>query len=1333
MPLPTINPRQHRLFLRTWRPTCPIRPRHSRFRRWARYLLLVLSITLLSAYVWITDADRVQRLAEGYLERLVGGDVTIERASLGLFDGLRLDGVSVRVPDSDGGDDEENVVFTARSVTIDYDPMPLVLGRLSVQSIRAIDPHVRLVENLSDGTWNVQGLGMFNRRSTGKGKPFRPPGRLPAIALRNAQVDYARRAGTAILPRGGIGIEASMTPVPNEDGTVAYQVNVQTLRLEGGPTRDVDGALGGAMAMLGPELDATLRLGRTGGLAEGAVEATARLQNVDFRTFADLLPRQAADWARRHAVAGRMEVPQIDYRFDPNRPTGDRTGGRLHVKLSEGRVQGLPEEWLPPEEIALRAAAVNGATRLANGPAWLPGWIRGSAGELAEAWRPKPIRLDDVDGDFIFTDDGVIVRGLVGSLEGQRLRVSGVVDGYDPGAGMSFVVSDAAPDGRGLILPPDLPYLASLPKPVRELHQRFQPSGRCRLRLEVHRDGPTRGPNGRAIAARPTVSGRLDILGGSFELERLPYRVYDARGRLLIRQVRNRADSLDAGAYGQDELVIENLVGRGDPSGPNASARLVVNGSVTPLNSVAGFDITVVGSGIRHEPALIAALPEPARRGIEAFDPALRDDAAGLPALDFAGDFVATVNRPAGPDRRWEFGIELDLATLSGAIGVFPYPLQDAAARVTVTPAGAILHEAHMTRTLDDGTPATFAAEGSLAWGRRDFDAPDRAPPLRYDLTLTAQDVPTDAALRRALPAVARDALADLGIDAGGAGTAHVWDDGTGLNYDVAMDVRGGRFWPAGDTFSLADVAGRVRLLPDRVELGGVTARRGDGRVGVSGSVGLGDAGRSDLRLALVELPLDGDVYQLLPPAAQAAWDWLRPRGGVSGEVTLALPTALLAGEPDAALPTDDDAAVTFAATLRPDGLSVKPAGFPYALQNVRGEITVTPEAIVLAGVTAEHAVPDRDVPARLSFSGTGDLTDPAAPAGAWDLWVSANRVPVDADLRAALPPALGDLAESLALGGDLSVSELSLSLLTRPAADGAAEAPTPDVAFDGTLLLAKSAFDIGVAVTDFNGAVKLSGAYEAGELREVRGTLRGDSFEASERPASDLSATFALERGEEVLHIDPIGASVAGGLLDGSAALDLSGKTTQFTVDLAVRDVDVQALLGPDEIGAGRLTAGLRLSGGVGDAASREGRGQVLVRGRELMRLPLVLGLLQVTNLALPIAEPFSEAEVDFDISGPVLHFRRLEARAVAEGAVDLRMKLTGSGTLDYDTGQIVMTFNTSNRGWDAIPLVGDLVGMARNELVGVQVTGTLEKPELSGRSLPTVRGTFGRVMGGG
>lgn len=271
---------------------------------------------------------------------------------------------------------------------------------------------------------------------------------------------------------------------------------------------------------------------------------------------------------------------------------------------------------------------------------------------------------------------------------------------------------------------------------------------------------------------------------------------------------------------------------------------------------------------------------------------------------------------------------------------------------------------------------------------------------------------------------------------------------------------------------------------------------------------------------------------------------------------------------------------------------------------------------------------------------------------------------------------------------------------------------------------------DVGVPMADVHGTLDLAGSYESGELRELSGAFDVASFSVTGRSGSGLTGTFALPPGSRVLSIDNLAAQVAGGTLGGGVTLtfgETDEEPTRYAVQMAVREADVRQLVAqkdgrPADFG-GRLTARIDVEGAFADVASRRGRGEVVVEGEKLYDLPLVLGLLQVTNLAMPVSEPFREATATFSVDGPRIVFDGIALRAA-------EMTMNGQGTLNFETQKVDLSFTTSNHGWAQVPLLGDIVGLARNELLRIHVRGTLKSPEVSGSTLPTVTSTIDEVF---
>src|SRR6478735_3811934 len=88
-----------RLFDRTWRPGHPFRPRLSGRRRWGTVAIFLLLCAIIGGYLFLTDSRRVRIIGEQYLSQILGGHVTIGKATLSIFEGLTLENVDVRVGD----------------------------------------------------------------------------------------------------------------------------------------------------------------------------------------------------------------------------------------------------------------------------------------------------------------------------------------------------------------------------------------------------------------------------------------------------------------------------------------------------------------------------------------------------------------------------------------------------------------------------------------------------------------------------------------------------------------------------------------------------------------------------------------------------------------------------------------------------------------------------------------------------------------------------------------------------------------------------------------------------------------------------------------------------------------------------------------------------------------------------------------------------------------------------------------------------------------------------------------------------------------------------------
>jgi hypothetical protein len=125
------------------------------------------------------------------------------------------------------------------------------------------------------------------------------------------------------------------------------------------------------------------------------------------------------------------------------------------------------------------------------------------------------------------------------------------------------------------------------------------------------------------------------------------------------------------------------------------------------------------------------------------------------------------------------------------------------------------------------------------------------------------------------------------------------------------------------------------------------------------------------------------------------------------------------------------------------------------------------------------------------------------------------------------------------------------------------------------------------------------------------------------------------------------------------------------------------------------------------------------------MYKIPLVLGLLQITNLSLPITAPFNQGKATYTVDGQLLTVEALELRS-------RDMLMSGSGQLDFARKKVAMTFTTDNPNWPKLPIVGDIIHTAKNELLQIHITGTLQDPKVSANPANTVTTTVDEVMRG-
>jgi hypothetical protein len=390
----------------------------------------------------------------------------------------------------------------------------------------------------------------------------------------------------------------------------------------------------------------------------------------------------------------------------------------------------------------------------------------------------------------------------------------------------------------------------------------------------------------------------------------------------------------------------------------------------------------------------------------------------------------------------------------------------------------------------------------------------------------------------------------------------------------------------------------------------------------------------------------------------------------------------------------------------------------------VQGAVEVSGGKVLVQDVTGKHGA------ATVKVSGSGSVKDMD-----WDLKLSGDGLVVDDELRKAMPTALAGIMNSMKLTGTLGLDFTKLRVrqtvaATQPASGHHSSTTTPadtpvDIDFVANVKGSAVAMDIGMPLTEMTPAIELAGTIRNSKLDSLAGPFDSVGGKISGMAVRNVHLELFKPPGRDALRVANVRARVAGGELAGQIDVAFPNETaSRYQMNFVVKGANCRELTGDQQIN-GELNASLGLEGDFTNPASRRGRGDVSVTGKSLYKMPLVLGLLQVTNLSLPISSPFNEGSSRYSVDGQKVTFESIEVRSKD-------MLISGSGQMDFGTKKVDLTFTTDNPNWPKVPILGDIMQTAKHELLQIHVRGTLQEPKVSAGAMGTVTTTVDEVFKG-
>ena len=1281
-----------RLFDRSTRLPYPLRARTSPIRRWTMLTLFIVLSTVIGVYWFMTDARRVRAMAEQYLTELSGAQVSVGKATLSIFEGLRLDDVRV-YSEPPANADPKSIralpIFSASRFQISYNLHSMLRGRLEATRIVATNPRMLLAEDLDTRTWNYQKLSRPQSSPDIQVSAPSEPLKLPELQLRDARLEYIEVRGGVKSAVGSMALEGHLTA--SADGN-AYKFELQSRGISQG---------------MGPSVSGAIDI-HTG-------QVTSKLKNFTFgRDIKTMLPALIRNWGEQHALAGRLDVPLLIY----TPPRSDQPA-KFHVEteLDGVSLNVHPAEWMSRDEIAhlgyLRSGLVtmDGIYRTLH--LGIP--TRTPFEAMFELLETEPVRMQKVSGSFLFTENGIEIHGAGAQIEGNSFRLSGKIGGYTPDAPLEFRLSSRP--GENLVIPAAPRYINAIPG-VRELFLQLRPQGECRVEVNLKREEP---------GERAVASGAVTLVDAQFQYLRFPYPVQRTSGRIEFGPDPKT---------GIDRLEIHELRGHGVKGGPNEQSVMTLQGTVAPLGPDAGISIVIKSDKIIYEPILHRALPPETQDVLKNFE---SPEHPGT--LKFVGGFVTRVNREPGHDRDVYVETDVRLDDAAGAPAAFPYPLEGVRGLLKI-------YDDHLD--IIDVTArqggANVKVEGRVNWTpfhERDGEKTLIRPPKNIisDIKLAATNIPIDEKLINALPPEKRPMLQKLGvtgtIDVNGMLTQRpvknpaptTQESDSPMRYDLALKIKDGGVHPKDTEWSVGDMTADVKVTPERLVFDKVTGTRAvklppatlpanalaipphPTVLTANGAMELGEKEtKITANVSATNLQLDQAFYKILPKGTQAVWDEVRPDGTVDLSFSLA-----------------ESKEKPFTMTLRPREISIQPASLPLKMTKLTGEVRVRDDLVTFDNLQAKSGA------ASLYIDGTQRMDQQD-----WNVKFAARDLTVTDEFLAAVPSSMKAAFGAINLKGKLAVDFEKLRVFVPPTPVAAATsnpstapatqpAPDPEIDFVATIWLDDASLDVGMPIEKAKGRFTVASSIRQGRLDKLDGVIDAWSLWMAGREVTNFRAKLGKRPDETGLRLDDMQADVAGGTMAGRMDL-IAGDPgpSRYVMTLSLRNADVAQLTQEnDQKIKGTLSASLALEGPWGDPSARRGRGDVAVQGKQIVKLPLLLGLFQVTNLALPITGPLNDATARYNIDGPIVTFERIELKGA-------NILMSGDGKIDFDKRTVRLRFNADNPGGLKIPLISDLLESGTKELLTITVKGTVEQPKVSGSSFNTIATTVDEVLNG-
>jgi hypothetical protein len=269
---------------------------------------------------------------------------------------------------------------------------------------------------------------------------------------------------------------------------------------------------------------------------------------------------------------------------------------------------------------------------------------------------------------------------------------------------------------------------------------------------------------------------------------------------------------------------------------------------------------------------------------------------------------------------------------------------------------------------------------------------------------------------------------------------------------------------------------------------------------------------------------------------------------------------------------------------------------------------------------------------------------------------------------------------------------------------------------------------DCGIPLDNIFGGVVLRGSFDPHRF-SCTGELDVDSLTLKQLQLTECLGPFYVDdrqvllgrtadkrRGEK--HPRPLTGKVYGGtiLCDGDVALVAQPR---YNVYASLADADLaqfaqEAIAGRQRL-IGRISGDVDLHGTGRGLHNLGARGSLHLRHGHLYELPVVLAMLKTLSGRPPDTTAFHTADVNFRVQGEHIYLNQISCTGDA-------ISLNGEGQMGLDRSIALSFYAIVGRGDAPLPLLDKLLRAASQQIMQINVDGTLDNPQMHNVILPNV-----------